>query len=118
MTPSPESGGKSFTMTEHHLKLLRNANVVWWCAEWGAPCIDPKRPYGNGDMLFDIATLLGELDRTCPHCHEFLNDTDSERHQKLHTETQTALQIVLRTGEFVPGTYVASKYDTDWRRIL
>ena len=33
-------------------KLLRRANIQWEDCETGAPCIDPKRPYGEPNQLF------------------------------------------------------------------
>jgi hypothetical protein len=33
----------------------------------------------------------------------------------IHHELETALQIVLASGKFVPGRYVADDYDRDWR---
>src|SRR6266568_5645220 len=40
-----------FTVTEDHLKLLRHAYLYWEYGEgYGAPAIDPKRPYGNSDV--------------------------------------------------------------------
>ena len=48
-----------FNLHEDHLTLLRNFYVSWqWC-EFGAPEINPKRPYGNSDVLEDIRELLG-----------------------------------------------------------
>jgi hypothetical protein len=54
------SGVTEFTVTEDHLKLLRRAYIGWDDCEFGAPGIDPKRPYGNSDVIGDIAEILGE----------------------------------------------------------
>ncbi len=48
-----------FILTDEHVKLLRQANVSWDGCEFGAPGIDPKRPYGNGDVHSDIVEILG-----------------------------------------------------------
>jgi hypothetical protein len=61
---------------------------------FGAPEIDIKRPYGNKDVPSDISRILSRCEKTRG---EFL---------KLHNETAAALQIVLCTGSFKPGTYV------------
>ena len=106
---------KRFTLTEEHIALLRNAYVEWGGAEFGAPCIDPKRPYGDSDPLPNIAEILGEKASCCPHCGEALEDSDEDRLMKLHKETETALQIVLSTGSFIPGSYVCSEYMKDWK---
>lgn len=106
-----------FTLTQDHVTLLRNAYVSWHYMEWGAPCIDGKRPYGNGDVARDVARLLG---------WELFEDADGEKHftadQRdracdLHKETETALQVVLASGSFEPGEYVADKYDCNWRLL-
>jgi hypothetical protein len=36
---------------------------------------------------------------------------------KLHDETETALQIVLYTQSFVPGKYVADDYLKNWESL-
>lgn len=105
---------KEFTLTEEHVKLLRHAYTSWHDCETGAPEIDPKRPYGNSDVPSDIARILGLQD---------LSDWegDMERREQLlalHRETATALEIILRTGSFDPGTYVTTTpYSSDWRRL-
>ena len=52
------SWNKKFTLTENHIKLLCRAYVGWNGAEFGAPSIDPKRPYGNSDVLHDMGDIL------------------------------------------------------------
>lgn len=49
----------SLKITNEHLKLLERANWEFNDCEYGAPAIDYKRPYGNGDVEDDIATILG-----------------------------------------------------------
>jgi hypothetical protein len=49
---------REFTVTDEHLRLLRRAHVFWDEAEFGAPSIDPKRPYGNSDVRGDMAEIL------------------------------------------------------------
>lgn len=101
----------TFVLTDQHLTLLRAADVQWDETEFGAPAIDPKRPYGNGDVVGDMARLLGV---------ELPEDAGSivvtQELTRLHAETKTALQIVLGTGRFEPGTYVRSHtWSRDWR---
>ena len=48
-----------FEMTENHIKLLNNFYVNWDDCEFGAPCINPKRPYGNSSGVDDVAEVLG-----------------------------------------------------------
>lgn len=104
-----------FELREDHVTLLRAMYVGWTGCEFGAPEIDPKRPYGDGNVTHSIAELLSM---------ELFEDADGEKHlspeqdkyvRRLHRETQLALQVVLRTGAFEPGVYVCDEYRTNWR---
>lgn len=106
---------REFVLRENHLKLLKRMNITWWDAEFGAPCIDPKRPYGNSSVIADMAEILGIGGKNCPHCGELLEGLDEERLTNLHKEMETALQIVLSTQSFKAGTYTADKYSNDWK---
>lgn len=46
-----------FALTDQHLTLLRSAYVRWEDCEFGAPAIDYKRPYGNSDVVGDMAMI-------------------------------------------------------------
>ena len=112
-------GVREFTITGEHLRLLRSGYVTWQDAEFGAPSIDPKRPYGNSDVYGDIAEILG-----VPRSEWDDEDLGAVpdvawRFVRLHVETGLALQIALATGEFRTGRYV--RYDEmvstcRWRR--
>lgn len=92
-----------FTLTDEHVSLLQAANIGWCDAEWGAPCIDPKRPYGNGDIWRDMHRILdgGEWDQksaqpadlTPREWHETV-----ERYRALHSGLRSALAIVIAQG--------------------
>ena len=101
-----------FSLTEDHIKLLRQMEVGWQRDEFGAPEIDPKRPYGNSQVYYDIAEHLG---RDIPEEPKEFSDEEKAEMFKLHRETETALQIVLRTGNFAPGVYVADRYMQGWK---
>ncbi len=94
---------KRFEMTENHVKLLRRMYVGWQDCETGAPEIDPKRPYGNSSVACDVAKIIGEPIQKDDD--GYLNEKQSARLLRLHSETETALQIVLVTGAFEPGMY-------------
>ena len=106
---------REFRLTENHIKLLRRAYVGWQDCEFGAPEINPKRPYGNSDVINDIAKIL---DITEPHNEdgEFSSAVEQNLGQ-IHMETETALQIILFTGEFRPGLYRSEDYRRDWKRV-
>lgn len=102
-----------FTITEEHLKLLRHMCVQWEDAEFGAPCIDPKRPYGNSSVLEDIREILGEPyeDR------DRRSETQNSRYAQLHAETEVALQICLQMGEFKTGSFAREHmYSHEWKK--
>jgi hypothetical protein len=106
---------KSFMVTEDHLKLLRRAYVGWDGCEYGAPAIDCKRPYGNSDVVGDIAQILG-WPRPDGDDWDWPGPEASERARKLHEETATVLQIILITGRMEAGLYVRShSWTNDWR---
>lgn len=102
---------EKFELKEDHLLLLERAHFYWDDGEYGAPAIDCKRPYGNSDVLNDIAEILGREPKRCPHCHETIDDTtDEERDMdKLHRETLIALQVITQARSLDPGVYVRVK---------
>lgn len=106
---------QEFVLKENHLKLLSRMNVSWWDAEFGAPSIDPKRPYGNSSVIADMNAILGFEGKPCRCCGELLEEQDEEKLRNLHKETEIALQIVLSTQSFKPGTYIAGKYEYNWK---
>ena len=98
--------GKIFEVTEDHLKLLKHSHIMWRASEYGAPMIDPKRPYGNSSVESDIAEILE------------WGKYDNERAEKIHRELETVLQIVLVTQTFQPGLYnLRNEYTTDWIKL-
>lgn len=102
-----------FEVTEEHLKLMRRMYVGWQDCEYGAPEIDPKRPYGNSDVEGDIAEILGWT--------TFATDESwRDRAATLHREMQTVLQIVLAIGRIATGSYEKTeRYRFDsWREAL
>ncbi len=107
-----------FAVTDEHLRLLRRAYVFWDEAEFGAPSINPKRPYGNSNVYADIAEILDVPDTEWTD-EQLKPPPDARwRFLRLHVETAIALQIALATGEFRTGRYVRDdKWDTrNWKR--
>jgi hypothetical protein len=108
---------RRFTVTDEHLRLLRCAQVSWIEIEFGAPGINPKRPYGNSNVFADIAEI------SCVPQSEWVDaegelTADAEwRLVRLHVETAIALQIGLATGEFRAGQYVrGNEWNDNWKR--
>lgn len=89
-----------FVLTDKHIALAHNFYVGWQYCEFGAPEINPKRPYGDSDVTANIHEILtGEQDAE-------LTENQEEAYEALHKEMMVALQIILCTKSFVPGTYV------------
>lgn len=112
---------KIFELKEEHIKLLKAAYVGWNDCEFGAPEIDPKRPYGNSSVYPDIGKILD-----IPHdpCRDPNADgryawtgTQCEEMRQLHDETQIALQIFLKNAKIEPGEYEAFGYKVDWKPV-
>ena len=104
-----------FIVIEDHLKLIRNMNVGWNDMEFGAPTIDPKRPYFNSDVIKDILLILGDrIPEDEDEEEEFINGM-YDKIRRFHREMQVALQIVLETGRFEPGKY--AKEDYEWKKV-
>ena len=90
-----------FTVTEDHIKLLKRAYVGWDDCEFGAPEIDPKRPYGNSSVFSDISEILGIQ----PNSEGDFTSDQEDYIMKTHRELQTVLQIFLQYGRLVAGTF-------------
>ncbi len=105
-----------FLVTEDHIKLVEKFYVKWFDCEYGAPCIDPKRPYGNSGVVNDIADILGwEI----PEYGTPEWDEMSQKCGDIHQETQVVLQILTchaREG-IRPGLYEMTPMKVrQWRR--
>lgn len=105
---------KKFELKQEHLDLLKKAYVGWGECEYGAPCIDGKRPYGNSDVERDIAKILNwKINKE----YDELSKSQIKEAEKLHRETEIALQIVLRhvDKKLKLGTYTCDDYGRDWK---
>ena len=129
---------ETFEIKPEHLKLLQKFMVGWSDCEFGAPEIDPKRPYGNSDVEQDMLEILG-LQEIKDGVYEFnlfgkkwvlkgedkyniyLDGADEEKLveelNKLHKELETALQICLSTQQFKVGKFEEEEYG-EWKEVL
>ena len=83
------------TITKDHIKLLVAMNVSWNNCETGAPTIDPKRPYGNSNVITDIAEFL-EIKGFEDHNGEtHFSKEQWERMAEMHKEMEHVLQHLL-----------------------
>jgi len=107
-----------FKLTKQHLDLIRKMNVGYNdCCEFGAPAIDPKRPYGNGDVYGDISEILGVTPDSVEDDEKIYSSAQEEEMLKLHIETAKALQVILASGSFEPGMYEADEYVDNWVKV-
>jgi len=130
----------TFELKEEHIQLLTNMYVGWSDCEFGAPEIDPKRPYGNSSGVDDVAEVL-EIKKTKDNVdgydeeeakesleeygeeglEEYLSELDWDDKtynylNDIHRETEIALQIVLKNKSFEVGTYEREDtYRNDWK---
>ena len=116
---------EEFNLTEEHIKLLNNSYVSWFdgYCDYGVACIDGKRPYGNSDVVGDIHEILtGEtidedkLEEQGINYDEFCENLYT-KYKKIHSETETALQIVLSTKAFEVGQYRKDGYGKNWTKV-
>jgi hypothetical protein len=121
-----------FEVKKEHLALLKQMCVGWQDCEFGAPEIDPKRPYGNSGVHQDMIKILGtevkhgifKID-ICGKEYYITPKEDSEDMNELekilntlHRETETVLQIALQNGMLKEGKYkLKDKYSDEWEYI-
>jgi hypothetical protein len=121
-----------FEVKKEHLTLIKRMCVGWQDCEFGAPEIDPKRPYGNSGVIGDMIEIFGKEVKRGIFKVDLLDkeyyvtpDEDSEDMDelksilnKLHRETENVLQIALTTGVFKEGKYkLKHEYGNDWEYI-
>ena len=95
---------KTFILKPEHVALLRNSYWDWDGIEFGAPRMNPKRPYGNSDVLDDMRKILPAK-------------SDDEL-RILHAELETACAVIMRTAGIRLGKYHAGKYTQDWELTI
>lgn len=102
-----------FIFLQDHRLLLQRANIRWEDCEYGAPSIDCKRPYGNSDVEYDIAEILGWK------VNDELTPEQRKRAAKLHDETQFALEILIQTGRYPDYNYAIFERELygDWHEV-
>lgn len=107
--------GKTFAVTESHIKLLKEMYVSWDGGEFGAPSIDCKRPYGNSYVYGDIGEILGIK----PDDNDEFSDEQQAEMDEIHQQMQTVLQILVSNANLgvQPGVYERENaYSKDWKR--
>ena len=96
-----------------HLRLLSSAYVGWDDCEFGAPAINCKRPYGNSNVVEDMARILGfPIDEEGD-----VSPDDTAELIELHRQTEEVLQIILTAQSFdVLGEYTREAAWHPWHK--
>lgn len=107
----------TFDLMQHHLDLLKLANIEqsWDEQGWGVPMFDRKRPFGNQDIRSDMCEVLGIVPIETDDGPEYPVGA-RETCQQILRELVYAMEIVLETQEFRTGKYIAEGFNP-WRRI-
>src|ERR1700751_448791 len=97
-----------FTITKNHLLLIQNMRIN--CSRYNI--VDMIRPYGNSDVIGDIAYIL---DMT-PDDNGSYSLAETSYMEQLHKEIPIILQICICLLKFEEGTYVKRSEDdnTSW----
>lgn len=100
-----------FDLTADHIKLVRALCFEWEPGAYdGAPCVNEKRPYGSQGSYFIVEVLGWEVGA------DGTTDEQRERALALHRQTDVALEIICRAGEFRPGRYM-KRFGQSWRPV-
>jgi hypothetical protein len=96
--------------------------IEWNDCEYGAPTIDPKRPYGNSNYQRDVFRVLTNgqtynkdlhIDKKFFAVHDHMSDL--EYCDAIHKETHIALQIILQRSSFDEGIFLKGSNDySNW----
>lgn len=105
-----------FTLTKQHVDLLRNGNIsIDSGPYWGTIGLDCKRPFGNSDIIGDMARIVGIEPLEDDNENIWPKGTEASM-WKLFLELPLALQVILAAGTFEPGEYVSEQYMGKWRK--
>lgn len=106
---------RKLKVTENHLKLLKAAYIDWNDTEFGGPCIDPKRPFGNSEVYGDIVDILGltmpDEEKEPEKYKRFIDSLD-----KGYRELEDCLEILCTNLSLEVGYYESDGYK-NWRKV-
>lgn len=82
---------QTFKIKKEHIALIKELYFEYNDnSEFGAPTVNPKRPYGNSDVYGDIGKIL----KIKSDCNGDFTDAQINRMTKLHKELTIVLQII------------------------
>lgn len=118
---------KTFDVKPYHLRLLQKCYTSWDVCEFGAPQIDPKRPFGNSganSILTVVAKETGALDHLMDsldldecNIYDVLKPEKTQELIHIYKELEICLQILLNDLAIVPGRYQLIGYGKNWKYI-
>ena len=115
-----------FDLTEDHLKLLKNLDIQKKeiDSNISVPIISEKNLFGDTNIYNDIFLILYVVPNVDIADYNMFGEDDIYWNEeqfvymkKLLSELDTALEIVLYTQSFKPGTYKTKSYIKDWKLI-
>jgi len=112
--------GELFTIKREHMMLLHRLYWVRNDDEYGAPTVDPKKPYGNSRVIQDIIRIVEDKADVCPNCGEVITKLDEQKYADLHEDLLIVLEILAQNagqGIEVGDIFVKDKLDTQYRRV-
>lgn len=103
---------ETFILKEEHLTLLSAGFFEFdGSCEFGSVGLDCKRPFGNSDVIGDMAKILGykqNEDGKVPEKQE-------DEMIRLYQELGTAMNVIFSTKSFKLGKYKCKdKYSNEW----
>ncbi len=107
----------TFEVHDDHLKLMKRTYFSWDHCEYGAPSVNPKRPYGNSDVEHDIAGVLGLELAEDDYGSLRLSEEQSEYCANRHLEMEAFFQILCRFGEIPSGKYAREATYHKWEKV-
>lgn len=106
-----------FQLKASHILLLRAGNIQFSnSCEWGYIGLDCKRPFGNGDLVGDMARIVGIVPIETDDGDAWPKGTREAMLKIFRQELPIAMSIVL-SGCYEPGSYVADEYQDNWRLV-
>lgn len=92
-------------LTKDHIKLLQEAEWRWINTEFGAPGIDPKRPFGfSGGYYEDMAEILGIELFENSEGEKQLTRAQEDYVSKVWSELLDAIKIIMENADVVLHT--------------
>ena len=116
----------TFELKEEHLKLLKflrwriNDKRLIESTETTEEKDEAPRPFGEDNLYVGIDLILNgkpeEFNALVAEEVKVFSKEEIDLMDKIYSELPVALEIVLFSGKFEAGTYVARFHDRQWKR--